>query len=382
MRVNTFKCLIDDSEIEYTAVTQIHSYLKKRYNETPENYYIKYVSDNNKCFFCNKKCKFLSVIKGYKELCGDKECRDKATATGTLCSIMFKHKCSEADALIIQQERALNRGQKIKNGLQESYDKDNDFFKKKAKTCKEYWLNRGYDEEYAVKESNRRSLLLNKGFLKDKIDNPGKYLSNNTTQLQYWLDKGLSITDANEAIRNRQTTFSLEKCIEKYGEDGNSRWLERQQKWLNTMNSKSEEEKKEINFRKLKHNLFYSKISQELFWSIYNSLNIKENVRFKELNDEYFLSKGNNFFLYDFVSLHNKKCIEFNGVFWHCKPGIYEKDYYHNIRRASAEDIWITDRTKMDLAIEKGFDVLVIWEDDYRKNKVEILNKCLLFLHN
>lgn len=71
------------------------------------------------------------------------------------------------------------------------------------------------------------------------------------TRIQYFIDKGLTEEEAKIALKERQSTFSLEKCIEKYGEkEGTKRWKERQDKWQNTLNSKSEEEKIKINMSK------------------------------------------------------------------------------------------------------------------------------------
>jgi hypothetical protein len=59
--------------------------------------------------------------------------------------------------------------------------------------------------------------------------------------------------EAKKALSERQTTFTLAKCILKYGEEtGKQRWSDRQAKWMK-------------NFPKSN----FSKISQTLFWSIY-----------------------------------------------------------------------------------------------------------------
>jgi hypothetical protein len=94
----------------------------------------------------------------------------------------------------------------------------------------------------------------------------------NTTKLEYWVDKGYTEEEAKQKRKERQQTFSLDKCIEKYGEEkGKERWLERQEKWLK--NNK-------------KNN--YSKISQELFISLYKKLNIvgfEDKVYFAKLDN-------------------------------------------------------------------------------------------------
>jgi len=55
----------------------------------------------------------------------------------------------------------------------------------------------------------------------------------NTSSLQYWLNKCDGDEEkARECLRERQSTFSLEKCIKKYGEEeGIKRFNERQEKW-------------------------------------------------------------------------------------------------------------------------------------------------------
>lgn len=105
----------------------------------------------------------------------------------------------------------------------------------------------------------------------------------------------------------------------------------------------------------------FSKISQELFWSIYDKLSIKDNCYFKELNSEFFLRKNEFIFFPDFV--YKNKIIEYDGIYWHDS----EKD---DIRNKIYEDL--------------GYEVLIINSDEYnRKNKPkEIINKCLNFLEN
>lgn len=58
----------------------------------------------------------------------------------------------------------------------------------------------------------------------------------------------MSEEEAKYALSERQCTFSLEKCVKKYGEEeGLKRFNIRQEKWQNTLNNKSNKEKEEIN---------------------------------------------------------------------------------------------------------------------------------------
>lgn len=71
------------------------------------------------------------------------------------------------------------------------------------------------------------------------------------TSLIYWLNLGYSQEEAIELRKQRQQTFSLQKCITMYGEDlGKQKFKERQIKWQNTLQSKTEEEKRVINIKK------------------------------------------------------------------------------------------------------------------------------------
>lgn len=77
-----------------------------------------------------------------------------------------------------------------------------------------------------------------------------------TTDLEYYLNQGLSEEEAKVALSERQATFSKEICIEKYGlEKGLKVWMKRQEKWLENL-----------------PRLNYSKISQELFIDIWKKV--------------------------------------------------------------------------------------------------------------
>ena len=50
--------------------------------------------------------------------------------------------------------------------------------------------------------------------------------------VEYWISKGCTEVESKEEVSKQQATFTLKKCIEKYGEeDGKQRWLDRQEKW-------------------------------------------------------------------------------------------------------------------------------------------------------
>lgn len=104
-----------------------------------------------------------------------------------------------------------------------------------------------------------------------------------------------------------------------------------------------------------------SKISQEIFWAIYNKLENKSNCFFHELNKEFFIKNNNLIFFPDFVL--NKKIIEYDGVYWHND---------------------VKDKIRNEFYKKMGYDVLVITSNEYNRNKKEqsVIEKCLKFLND
>lgn len=102
----------------------------------------------------------------------------------------------------------------------------------------EYWIKRGHTKrcaeecvrKYQIKQVNKRKQKYNTSDWKKK----------SPTCVEYWIEKGESIESAKKIISNRQSTFSLAKCIKLYGEiEGRNRFDDRQRKWLKSYNDKS-----------------------------------------------------------------------------------------------------------------------------------------------
>jgi len=85
-------------------------------------------------------------------------------------------------------------------------------------------------------------------------------------------------------------------------------------------------------------------------------------------------------FAYDFV--FNKKVIEYNGDYWHCNPKIYDKNFFNKNKKMSSEEIWEYDKIKIDSIVKEGYEVLVIWESDYKENKELAIQKCINFINS
>ena len=112
--------------------------------------------------------------------------------------------------------------------------------------------------------------------------------------------------------------------------------------------------------------LGFSKISQEIFWLIYDKLTDeqKKETFFKELNFEWYVRDDGNFYFADFKC--KNKIIEFDGLYWH--RNTQEKDQIRN-----------------NIYKNKNFQIMIINEKDLLngKNKIgdEIINKCIKFIN-
>ena len=53
----------------------------------------------------------------------------------------------------------------------------------------------------------------------------------------------------------------------------------------------------------------------------------------------------------------------------------YKSTYLKKIANTlTSKQIWQKDKTKIDYALSNNFEILVIWEKDYRNNKENIIN--------
>ncbi|MFA5396911.1 MAG: hypothetical protein WC346_12960 [Methanogenium sp.] len=138
--------------------------------------------------------------------------------------------------------------------------------KKRRPSNSLYWLNKGYSKEEAEIKTKEHQSLGIKSRVSKKEDNPIEYYKSHNTHIEYWLNKGYSKKEAEIKLSERQNTFTKEKCIERYGqEEGLKRWSKRQEKWQNTLKSKSPDEIKRINKKKncLDKNIFIERYGQE-----------------------------------------------------------------------------------------------------------------------
>jgi hypothetical protein len=347
-------CLIDGKNFKLHRSLEVH--LKNKYNMSYPSYLIKYDLDKKEnyieCKICNNFCKNLkSHLQNHKDI-SFSEYENKYGKTKWICDSTSK-KLSD---LTKGENNPMSKTKTTEQKRKECSPFSIEFWKKKKPniTNEEAELK---VKEIACKASNNRLT---------------------ETQFEYWLEKcDGNITKAKILYKERQTTFSMGKCIEKHGEEeGAIIWKNRQDKWQKSL------------YENGNMKAGYSAISQDLFNIIkeYYLQKDLDNIYYATNNNEIILKYSNDKknYLYDFVDINKMKIIEYNGDQFHANPNKYEENDiahpYHKTNGLLAKDIWLKDKHKLDIAKLNGYDVLVIWDSEYRKGKDECIKKCLEFL--
>lgn len=224
----------------------------------------------------------------------------------------------------------------------------------------------GYNEERHMAAKANHSRWVN------------EHLIQNQFNIAYWLAQTNGNKEEASKLFKKSQTRSLEWFVEKYGEiDGKKRYLAKTEKWIKTMNSKSSDELAIINSKKMSvTGKTQSRAEKELFEVLNKHIPMltKQKSIYRD-NDIY----KKLFYIYD-ICFENK-IIEFNGDFWHANPKIYDSLFVNPYSKKTQHEIMLKDADKQQTAIENGYAVLTIWENEYHANKQETINKCLHFLN-
>ena len=194
---------------------------------------------------------------------------------------------------------------------------------------------------------------------------------NSIRKPKYWVDKGYSEEEAKGKVTWYQSR-NLDWFIHYYGiEEGTIRWKAKTENWVATMDAKSDEEKSEINVKKMWRGGTSSKAEHELYENI--------KVVVKNIESTVPIITGNRTCAIVDMRLENK-IIEYFGDYWHCNPQKYHLDFYNKSAKKSAEEIWEHNYTRYKLLVSQGYEILIIWEKDFKLNRDETIKKCITFL--
>lgn len=198
----------------------------------------------------------------------------------------------------------------------------------------------------------------------------------------FWISRGLSDIEAKEKIellkRKIGYAATLEAYIEKYGvEKGKEKFYERQIRWQNSLNSKTDEEKLLILQKKCKKLPQYSKQSIRFFDRLIEKLQ-KHSLEFFLKDSEMHIwdSDTKKLYFYDFVIRNPKIVVEFNGAHCHPSPRLTDrerKEWKCPYTKMNAETKTAQDCRKKKVAISKGFYYEEVWTDMNLETQLEDL---------
>lgn len=203
----------------------------------------------------------------------------------------------------------------------------------------------------------RQSFSCKKLLKSDKM----KYINS----LQFYVDrygKELGTQKYND-WKKSQDHGSLSFFIKKYGEK------EGYKKYISTNISKARIDQ-----------TYFSKISQELFKIIAGKIKDHSSVKFASNGGELTLfdKEIERRYFYDFC--YCNKIIEYNGDYWHANPRIYnESDIL--TKGKTAKEIWDYDTRKIEFAKNNGYEILIIWDSEYKYDKLKVIDRCIQFLN-
>lgn len=210
---------------------------------------------------------------------------------------------------------------------------------------------------------------------------------------------------------NKSRAVTLELCIERHGEDsGRKMWgdyCERQRYTtsleymieeygetvgIEKYNKFNEERLKQayINFVLNPNNRSdksFSNVSQELFNNVndrLSKLGIYNEIYYETYNNEYLInqSKTQIYFL-DFYDKTKNLVIEFNGLYWHADPRLYEStdEFNRNGNITTAQRIWDKDKKRKENIIRLLNNPIYIevWEFDWYENPDKVMEEILKY---
>lgn len=128
-----------------------------------------------------------------------------------------------------------------------------------------------------------------------------------------------------------------------------------------------------------------SNISLNFFNILMTEIDISEEFYLGDNEYGIFDKNTMNYYKYDFTIPILKLIVEFNGDVFHANPKIYKINDRPNPfnREITAGEIWEYDKHKIKVAKkERDFDVIVIWEYDYKNNLDSCIKKVVNEIRN
>ena len=126
------------------------------------------------------------------------------------------------------------------------------------------------------------------------------------------------------------------------------------------INNMSPEEKAAHFCNVMKGRLGYTSKGQKEVFDNLSSLDFELNYQISNMN-------------VDVCHPVKKIVIEYNGDAFHCNPKFWEPDQYSTLIRMTAGEKWAKDIARYAVLKKLGYRVIVIWESDWKINKINIM---------
>lgn len=146
-----------------------------------------------------------------------------------------------------------------------------------------FLLSMGWDEfdvkSFISETQKKNSLILSN----KKQKSPELFYVKNPNRVEYWKSKGFSEEESKLKIKERQSTFSKEICIQKYGLDkGIEVFNDRQRKWIDSLLKNPDYE----NIQKKKNTYRYNEDKYDKLVKMSSFLNSTKEIILKYINSQ------------------------------------------------------------------------------------------------
>lgn len=172
-----------------------------------------------------------------------------------------------------------------------------------------------------------------------------------TNTKEYFVEKyGETVGEQKYYNINASKAITHTNLIKKYGEYlGNEKWLD----FLNN-----------------KKRIGYSKMATKLFEELESKLGNDYTFYYEPKTREMVLNSNGTPYFYDCYIKELKLIIEFNGDVFHANPKIFNAHDNPNPfdKTLPAEEIWEADNKKVNHALDNGYKIIIIWENELRIN--------------
>lgn len=242
---------------------------------------------------------------------------------------------------------------------------------------------------YKVQQASPSQREKNSNVMKEKLSDPLEreaFLQWRSfpSEIKHWIRKGLSPREAEVKVAEFQRTQSLK------GNNETTRAL-RSAKYSgdnNPMSISSIAAREGITKAEAKtltpcfgrtgelHPMFGKKHSEESIRKIGQHLNHSGRSKIEhEMSDGIIFSYGGEKNAHvigwccDYVHYERRIVVEFFGDYWHHNPAKYAPEYINGLTKRNSIQVWAHDAKKIDDLRQAGYEVIVVWESDWRTDK-------------